>query len=325
MADDTLSARYPDDTALSADPAVLFHDDFETGWGKWDAPSKDTAHLFIESAAATAHAGSRYLRSTVTEAQLDANEYISSATEFAFKKRVDTVYWRFYARFVGVSATPHHWVRMAAGTEAYQSSGLANTVPAGDQGFWFDFDANSSDRFSFYVYWYKMRSGRCNDGSATSGCAGDQGTTYHYGNTFAPATQEPFPRDRWLCIELMAKANTVGTSDGALAFSLNDTLLGDYRSGFPNGTWLRDQFHTGGCTFSACEAPQPFEGFDFRSSSEVRFKKIFLDAYYQRNTTASRREELEARGLTVSPEQTVLYDDVVVATSRVGCGKFPNP
>lgn len=325
MAGDTLTARYPDDTALSADPAVLFHDDFEQGWGKWDAPSKDTAHLVIESAAATAHAGSRYLRSTVTEAQLQADEYISSASEFALKKRVDTVYWRFYARFVGISVTPHHWVRMAAGTEAYESSGLANTVPAGDQGFWFDFDADTSDRFNFYVYWYEMRSGRCNDGSTTPGCAGDQGTTYHYGNTFAPASQAPFPRDTWLCIELMAKANSVGTSDGALAFSVNDTLLGDYRSGFPSGTWLRDRFHPGGCTFSACEAPKPFEGFDFRSSSDVRFKKIFLDAYYQRDTTASRRAELEARGLSVSPEQTVLYDDVVVATSRVGCGRFDKP
>lgn len=322
---DTLTGRYPDDKALAADPAVLFHDDFEQGWGKWDSPSKDTANLFIESKAATAHAGSRYLRSTVTQAQLEANQYISSSTAFAFKSRVDTVYWRFYARFVGVSVNPHHWVRMAAGTPSYESSGLANTVPPGDQGFWFDFDADSSDRFSFYVYWYKMRSGRCNDGSTTPGCAGDQGTTYHYGNTFAPATQTPFPRDAWICIEIMARANTVGASDGALAFAVNDAVLGDYRPGFPDGTWLRDRFHPGGCTFSACEAPKPFEGFDFRSNSDVRFKKIFLDAYYQRDTTASRRAELEARGLTVSPEATVLYDDVVVATSRIGCGKFPAP
>jgi hypothetical protein len=28
---------------------------------------------------------------------------------------------------------------------------------------------------------------------------------------------------------------------------------------------------------------------------------------------------LEGRGLTVSDEQTILYDDVVVATERIGC------
>jgi hypothetical protein len=67
----------------------------------------------------------------------------------------------------------------------------------------------------------------------------------------------------------------------------------------------------------------PFEGFEFRTNAEVRFKSIFLDAYYERNTTADRRAELEERGLTVSTEQTIFYDDVVVATERIGCGNFP--
>ncbi|MGC4070610.1 MAG: hypothetical protein QM784_39260 [Polyangiaceae bacterium] len=318
----TLSERYPNDASLATDSAVLFHDDFEQGWGKWDAPSRDTANLFLETGTAFAHSGTRYLRSTVTEAQLQAQEYISASTKLTFGKRVDTVYWRFYARFQGISPTPHHWVRMAAGTEAYSSSGLANTVPPGDQGFWFDFDANTDDVFNFYVYWYKMRSGRCNDGSTTPGCAGDQGTTYFYGNNFRPPNQRPFPRDTWFCVEIMAKANRVGSSDGALAFSINGRTVGDYRPGYPDGTWLRDSFHTDGCSFSACTEPSPFEGFDFRSSPDVQFKGLFLDAYYERNTTANKRAELEAKGLTVSNEQTIYYDDVVVATEPIGCGKF---
>lgn len=320
--EDSLSARHPDEAALVADPAVLFHDDFEQGWGRWDAPTADTRYLFIETDSAAAHAGSRYLRSTVTEAQLAMNEYISASTRVTFERRVERMYWRFYAQFKGIAPTPHHWVRVAAGTEDYDSSGLANTVPPGDEGFWFDFDANIDDRFSFYVYWYKMRSGRCNDGSATPGCAGDQGRTYYYGNTFAPAEQDPFPRDQWFCIEIMAKANTVGKSDGELAFWIDDELIAEFRPGFPEGTWLRDRFHPGGCTFSACEEPMPFEGFDFRTSDDVLFKSVFLDAYYERNTTADRRAALEERGLTVSSEQTVLYDDVVVATQRIGCGNF---
>jgi hypothetical protein len=318
----TLSERYADESSLIADPSVLFHDDFEQGWGRWNAPSQDTSNLFIETGAALAHAGTRYLRSTVSEAQLQAQEYISSSTQLTFAQRLDNVYWRFFARFKGIAPTPHHWVRMAAGTESYSSSGLANTVPPGDRGFWFDFDANTSDVFNFYVYWYKMRSGRCNDGSATPGCAGDQGTTYYYGNNFQPPNQQPFARDTWFCIEIMAKANSVGSSDGALAFSINGRTVGEYRPGYPNGTWLRDSFHTNGCTYSACTAPAPFEGFDFRSSSDVRFKAIFLDAYYERKTTASKRAELEAKGLSVSSEQTIYYDDVVVATQPIGCGRF---
>jgi len=318
----SLSDRYSDEASLVKDPSVLFHDDFEQGWGRWEDPAKNTQYLFIENAAGLAHGGSGYLRSTVTEAELAVQQYISSSPRVSFPKPVDTIYWRFYARFKGIAPTPHHWVRMSAGTPAYSSSGLANTVPPGDQGFWFDFDANIDDVFNFYVYWYKMRSGRCNDGSATPGCTGDQGTTYYYGNGFQPPLQQPIVRDTWFCIEIMGKANGVGTSDGALAFAINDKTVGDYRRGYPDGTWLRDSFHTGGCTFSACTPPTPFEGFDFRSSAEVQFKGIFLDAYYERGTTASRRAELEAKGLTVLSEQTIYYDDIVVATEPIGCGKF---
>jgi hypothetical protein len=151
-----------------------------------------------------------------------------------------------------------------------------------------------------------MRSGRCNDGSATPGCAGDQGTTYYYGNNFSPAGQSPFPRDTWLCIEIHAKANTVGTSDGELALWVNDTLVGAYQPGSPRGRWLRDNFFTWGQYY---QSVQDFEGFDFRSSADVLFKRVTLDAYYERGTLPADAPE----------SQVILYDDVVVATARIGC------
>ena len=59
-------------------------------------------------------------------------------------------------------------VRVAAGNDTWNGSGLANTVPPGDEGFWFDFDINNDNVFNFYVYWYKMRSGRCDDGTVNT-------------------------------------------------------------------------------------------------------------------------------------------------------------
>jgi hypothetical protein len=50
----------------------------------------------------------------------------------------------------------------------------------------------------------------------------------------------------------------------------------------------------------------------------VLVKRITLDAYYQKDTLDARI----AGGLAAPETQTVLYDDVVVATSRVGC-KLP--
>lgn len=313
----TLSDRYPNDEGIEADPAVLFFDDFENGWGRWDAPSQDTRYLTMQSDE-SANSGNGYLQSRVTQQDLQETEYISSQSRVGFERQ-EEIYWRFYARMPVVAPNPHHWVRVSAGNAEWDRSGLANTVPSGDDGFWFDFDINNDDVFNFYVYWHEMRSGRCNDGSTTPGCAGDQGTTYHYGNVFQPPEQTPYPRNEWFCVEMRAKANSPNQYDGELTFWIDDELVGDYRQGHPNGTWLRATFHTDGCDFSACTDPMPFEGFNFRTSPEVGFKSVILDAYYERNSSNNKRQALEDRGLTVSDEQIIHYDDVVVATERIGC------
>jgi hypothetical protein len=156
-----------------------------------------------------------------------------------------------------------------------------------------------------------MRSGRCNDGSATAGCEGDQGNTYYYGNNFTPAEQTPFERDAWFCLEVMVKANTVGESDGELALWKDDALVGEYEPGSPRGRWLRDNFFTFGQYY---RDEQAFEGFDFRSSEDVLLKRFTLDAYYQEDTLDDYAMELP------TPEaQVILYDDVVIAEERVGC------
>jgi len=318
----SLSARYPRDEGMAADEAVLFFDDFENGWGRWDWPNQDTAYLSVKEDASRAHSGTRYLDSTVSEADLEADSdgYISSSTGKTFDKKSDVLYVRFYARFVDVAPAPGHWVRFAARSDSWNSSGLANTVPPGDGGFWFDLDVTSDDDFMFYDYWYKMRSGRCNDGSAIPGCEGDQGTTYYYGNVFRPSGQTPFERDQWVCIEVMAKANTIGESDGEQALWVNDQQVEHYRPGNPVGSRLRARFFSeGDCNYSSCPDPAPFEGFDFRSSEQVRFGQLFLDAYNELPSFRRKLQALRDRGLNPSTTQTILYDDVVAATQRIGC------
>ena len=50
-------------------------------------------------------------------------------------------------------------------------------------------------------------------------------------------------------------------------------------------------------------------GLDFRSSADVLFKRVTLDACYELGTLPADAPEA----------QVILYDDVVVATSRIGC------
>jgi hypothetical protein len=301
-----LSTQYPRDVGIAADPRVLFASDFETGMTGWTRYTNNTDQIAVMTDAALAHAGSKYLRAQVTRTQLAANANISANAQLDFARRVPEVYWRFHTRFVGQTASPHHWVRVGAGTPRYQSDGLANTVPPGNQGFWFDLDTGPAKTLAFYAYWYKMRSGRCNDGSATPGCAGDQGTTYYYGNNFNPAGQTAFAPDSWFCLEIRAKANTVGQSDGELTLWKDDALVGEYKPGTPRGRWLRDNFYSWGQYFVD---EQGFDGFDFRSDADVLLKRVTLDAYYQSDTLSAAAPEA----------QIIFYDDVVVATSRIGC------
>ena len=281
-----ISTQYPRDVAIASDPRVLFASDFENGLAGWTRYTNNTDQITVLTDAALAHAGTQFLRAQVTRTQLAANANISANAQYEFATRVPEVYWRFHARFVGQTASPHHWVRVGAGTPSYQSDGLANTVPPGNQGFWFDLDASQGKTFAFYAYWYKMRSGRCNDGSATPGCAGDQGTTYYYGNNFNPAGQTAFAADSWFCLEIHAKANTVGQSDGELTLWKDDALVGEYKPGTPRGRWLRDNFYSWGQYYVD---EQAFEGFDFRSDANVLLKRVTLDAYYQVDTPARLR------------------------------------
>ncbi|HMJ54017.1 MAG TPA: hypothetical protein VK540_18175 [Polyangiaceae bacterium] len=306
-----ISTGYPKDNGIGGDPRVLLYANFENGLTGFTRYTQDSSQIAVLTDAVVANGGEKYLRAQVTRTQLATNPYISANAQYDFARRVPQVYWRFYARFVGTTAIPHHWVRVGAGDPTFQSDGLANTLPAGDKGFWFDLDARRDQFFNFYVYWYQMKSGRCNDGTTVPGCAGDQGTTYFYGNNFTPAGQSPFLRDAWFCLEIMAKANAVGQKDGELALWMNDALVGEYRTGTPRGRWLRDNFYSWGPYF---QDDQAFEGFDFRSSPDVLLKRITLDAYYEKGSL----DDL-AMTTPVPEAQIILYDDVVVATERIGC------
>jgi len=80
----SLSEQYPGDVGLADDDAVIFFDDFESGWGRWDGPSADTKYLTIEDDSVRANAGTHFLRSTVTFDDLAEDQYISSSTRVSF-------------------------------------------------------------------------------------------------------------------------------------------------------------------------------------------------------------------------------------------------
>lgn len=308
-----LSAQYPDDEEIGSDPDVIFHSDFESGLAGWDVTTNNDEQLNVESNHSMANGGERYLRTTITRSMLEENPYISAKARKIIEPE-DEIYWRFYARFEGNTAPPHHWVRAVALNETYSADGHAGYKPSGDDGFWFALDPLNDDTFKFYTYWHEMHSWMCNDGSTSSDCAGYNGpsSSPHYGNNFNYVDQTAFPRDEWFCVEIHGKANTPGSYDGALSFYINNKLVANYETGQPNGRWLRESFYTQGQYY---RDDGPFEGFNFRTDSNVAWRQITLDSYYQKDTL----DRKEANGYPVQEEQTILYDDVVVARRRIGC------
>ncbi|MBX3130793.1 MAG: hypothetical protein KF718_29005 [Polyangiaceae bacterium] len=309
-----LSAAYPGDQGIGTHPSVLFHSDFESGMSGWTSYTQNSSLLAVEQSGSRAHGGSAYLRASITRTQLAQNPYLSAQAQFHLPNRVPEIYWRFYAQYVGKTAVPHHWIRSAATNGTFNPEGQAGKKPGGDQAFWFNLDARNDGSFFFYAYWHEMRSWMCNDGSTDPGCAGYNGPSNnaYYGNNFHPAQQTAFPRDDWFCVEIRGKANTPGQYDGELWFWIDGKLVGEYRTGTPRGRWLRENFFSHGQYY---RDEQDFEGFNFRTSAEVGFQRIILDAYYEKGTLDAK----ESSGIEVPEAQVIWYDDVVLATERVGC------
>ena len=97
---------------------------------------------------------------------------------------------------------------------------------------------------------------------------------HYWGNNFMPPRdrQVVLPRGEWICLEHMLKSNTPGSDDGELAAWVDGKLYAHFR------------------------------GFRWRSSAEVKPKRISLGLYVHGSTRANM----------------VWYDDVALSTGYVG-------
>jgi hypothetical protein len=102
----------------------------------------------------------------------------------------------------------------------------------------------------------------------------------------------------------MLKANTPGKSDGEQAFWINGKKIGHWKKGEPSGYWRGDKFVIGG------DNPQPFEGYNFRTSDEVKINRIKLQWYIS--------DEHMKKKKATHDENSVYFDNVVIATEYIG-------
>ncbi len=294
-----LAARYPGDKGIARDPAVLFAEDFESGdlatiAKRWEsANNKDGKAFALRSEVPPRSAGKHSLEMTATQG---VNHGGDLYTRF---RGVDRAFLRFYVKFAKSADYLHHFVMLGGDNPALPwPVGKAGLRPEGDDRVLTGIEPTGSydaypppGAWNFYTYWQDMKISA--DGK-------------YWGNGLHPARPALAPRGKWQCVEIMMKPNSAPEAyDGELALWIDGKLQAHFVKGAPRGPWSGMGFHlleAGG---------EPFEGFRFRKSMDLKINFLWLEHYVTDWVTRKGQQPPD-------PHNRVLFDDVVVSTEYIG-------
>ncbi len=294
-----IATRYTSDQGIEKDPDVIFASGFENGIQEPLKISRKGVVALEDSK--VAYSGQSCIQITATK---DVDE--GGDLKLRWAKGVDQCYLRVYVRFDKDTLMPHHFINLAGHTPTYRFrwGGGAGLRPSGgrDGGFSATLEPpkNDSSKWKFYSYWHEMRSWQTPRG------ASDGRPNAYYGNGFAMQDFPRLPRDKWICLEFMIKLNDIGKHNGEQAYWLDGQLIGHWKQGSPNGTWMRENFRTFGQFNSD---PKPFEGFSWRTDESLQVNKADLQWYLSRNQSWKKM---------TSKENIVYFDNLVIAKSYIG-------
>ncbi len=296
-----LAAKYAGDKGIASDPRVLLAEDFESGeiadlQKRWSSVSdKDGKVLAFSDQRPVDSGGKRSIQMTAT-----LGENTGGHLYTPLSKSVDKAFARFYVKFAPDADYIHHFVHFGGYNPSTRwPQGGAGERPHGDERVTIGIEPYGSyGRFpapgawNFYSYWQDMKISADNK---------------YWGNGLHPVQPALVPRDRWQCVEIMLKLNsTPDTSDGECAFWLDGKLTAHFAKGVKRGPWT-------GMGFSLVETGgEPFEGFRWRKSNDLKVNFFWLLHYVTENAARQNR--------VANPNKTnrVWFDEIVVATEYIG-------
>jgi hypothetical protein len=225
----------------------------------------------------------------------------ASATDF-YKKLPDQeeLFVRWYVKYQAGVAWHHAgvWFGGYNPPQSYPSP-HAGTKPAGNDRFELAIEpiwgvGSPNPGFDFYNYWMEMHT--------CSSCAGA-----YWGNGLISKSSFTADDNAWVCVETHAKLNTdlTSTTGAILEAWKNDTLVQSFPETAGNGFWVQDHFCPVGADDSQCNysatAPGPLD-LQLRSTAALQLNYFWPQNY-----------------ITSTEAGTLQFDDMVVATSRIGC------
>ena len=288
-----LAAKYPGDGGLETHASVILVENFEAGRldeSRWEDVRGGKSIIFTKERA--------HVHSGTYACEFRCDQEVADATAKTwFMPGHDTVFVRWYVKFAEDIGKTSHVFSTPIAQRTNDRWGWTRAGGAGKRpidAFWTTFEPVRSEGVSmpgvwhFYTYWPEMHSHETPEGKGQ--------TTW--GNNFSPFEPQPVQKGRWVCMEVMLKANTPGKYDGEQAAWIDGTLVARFGPGTTKGYWLRDRWFN--------DPPKgPFEGYNWRTREDVKINCYSMGLYV-------------TPGEAVSPVSRMWYDDVVLATEYIG-------
>jgi hypothetical protein len=300
--DDTLSARYPGDVGMGADPAVVWFEDFEAGSLAGIAArynqTRDDGRWSLVRDTPLGRGSALALRAGNGREAVDLYKQLPDHDEW---------YVRWYAKYQP-GMRWHHSGMWFGGTNPSQRWPSPNVGrrPRGDDRFSVAVEpvyGEPSLRFDFDNCWMRTRSWMAEP-------VMDTGSAF-YGNGLLHRNDFTVDEGTWVCLEAHLRLNPDPTTGAGAVLEVwkNDRRMRRFDDAGPRGYWVRDKFcpaDSDGRECTDCAAP-PTETLDLQQRSTTALR---LNAFWPQN-------DITAAGV----EGTLTFDQMVVATRRVGCAR----
>lgn len=328
-----IANTYPYDSLINNDPNVIFTEMFEQSTVPimLSTPGYQTltslSRIHLDPAVPAESHGMQSLRLTTVENSNVSNDTMEDANIRIDLPTVitDSVFIRYYVKY-NSGHTFHHSGVWAGGTDPSHSCWTCvypgRYIPvSGDSAFIVGTEirgsANQSavttSQFGFYNYWMGMKP-----------LLSSPNTGNYYGNEFnSLGSNDIINMDSWNCIEMMIRLNNpVSDSTGELKLWINGNLISYYGKGFPTGAWNEATFVEG--------AGFPFEGFRWRSNSNVVLNYLWLKNYATQNIPYPTPNDMWIDHVVVAksyigPISTNLSTGISEPNASKTISMFPNP
>jgi len=298
----TLSQKYPGDAGLGSDPAVVFYENFEESSvaavvARYNS-YKHSGGMSLVADHPPDGPGNHALQLT-SGGSNDATDLYKSLGQ-----GYDELYFRYYIKYVGGGPWHHSGVWFGGYNPPLSwPYPRAGERPVGDERYSIGLEpvAFASAPLDFYVYWRGMHSWKADP----TGARGD-----YYGNTLLHDARLLQESGSWVCYEIHLRLNPdPGDGTGAvLQLWKNDALVRSFDGGGPLGYWVRDKFCPSDAAGSECTRYRP-----------ANPALALLDQRW-RTTSALKINYFWPQNYNTEPtDSSMLLDDMVIATSRIGC------